>query len=116
MNIEKQVVDAVGNKREPKLGDKVIHRLSGKHGAVSEIGLVDNQHIVSVTLPSGQIMAKLNWREVSLDKMPVSGLEAPYAPDAVERFNTSKQSDPYVEFAKDLKGPISTDSILEELV
>ena len=107
MNIEKEVEKVVGNKREPKLGDKVVHRLSGKHGVISEIGTVDDQHIVSVTTASGRILAKLNWREVSLDSSVPQLVPDPVVMELREPPGFSSLG---------LEGPISGESLLGELV
>ena len=110
MNIEKQVEKAIGNKRAPQLGDKVLHRLSNQRGVVSEIGTVGDQHIVSVTLSSGKVLSKLNWREVSLD----SSAPPSFVPDVFTiRPSTPGEVDPA---ASKLEGPISGESLLGELV
>jgi hypothetical protein len=112
MNIEKQVEKAVGNKRAPKLGDKVLHRLSGKHGVVSEIGTVGTEHIVSVSLSSGKVLSKLNWREVSLDNSGMS-----FLPHQAEAFSLPAPALEAVEpVVTKLDGPISGESLLGELV
>jgi hypothetical protein len=107
VNIEKQVEKSIGNKREPKLGDKVIHRLSGSRGVISETGMVGDQHIVSVTLPSGKILAKLNWREVSLDS----------STPTVQIVNTDESGTVSGRWEMTIpEGPISGESLLGELV
>ena len=110
MNIEKQVEKAVGNKRAPKLNDKVLHRLSGVRGTVTEIGMVEDQHIVSVESAAGKMLSKLNWREVSLDSAGFVNYVS--APDPV----IMELRDPPGFSSLGLEGPISGESLLGELV
>lgn len=99
----KQVEKGTGNKREPKLGDRVQHTLSGIRGTITELSTVDTETLISVTTMAGKVLTKLNRREFVLDNSRIIAmspiLEAPYAAPAPK-----------------LDGPISTDSILEELV
>jgi hypothetical protein len=113
--IAKEVVKSTGNARPLEILDGVLHTPSKIRGTVIEVGTVGNEQIVSVRTHTNRILSKLNAKEFVLQKSYI-GLMRPEPPTASETvLGQPIMERRFEEAGGKLEGPISEESILDQL-